>query len=162
MKISAGKLKPPQQQPPPGRTTLRAEGRLDAVPQQHLADRKSPEHQLPETKGKDLDSRLTASSRHVQDFSWIPLHSKARVGSQPQFTVNAPGNVQEERPKLAIESRDETSEDILEIQKKSLGASDPNDADENEADEVSQKVVHGHSAEARGSARTSRSNTPVL
>src|SRR6187551_371546 len=49
---------------------------------------------------------------------------------------------------------DEVHNQLLAIQKKSLEVSDPNDADEKEADAVARKVVDGESAEIHGTGST--------
>jgi hypothetical protein len=49
---------------------------------------------------------------------------------------------------------DEVHNQLLAIQKKSLEVSDPNDADEKEADNVARKVVDGQSAEIHGTGGT--------
>jgi pyrrolidone-carboxylate peptidase len=49
---------------------------------------------------------------------------------------------------------DEVHNQLLAIQKKSLEVSDPNDADEKEADEVAKKVTGGESAEIHGTSGT--------
>ncbi len=110
----------------------------------------APSSSLAGPEGGAVQRGALTPNGFTQDLSRIPTHSK--VAASPP--VRPPLKIQrrEREQDEACEYGEELPAQLVGLQLKSLDVSDPNDAEEKEADEVARRVVEGRTAEVHGSA----------